>query len=67
MEQKRYILNEHGSVHDREKLTERCNTDDIVERRDIDFEELTELRSRRTLFACMQCMPFGLPGSTDLP
>ena len=64
----RYILNEqHHTVHDREKLTERCNTDDIVERRDLEYVELEQLRNRGPLFACVLCMPFGLPGAVDMP
>lgn len=40
---KRYILNLSGRVaHDRENLTERCNTDDIMDRDEADPDEVED-------------------------
>ena len=40
---KRYIVNlATGVIHDRENLTENCNTDDIKARGEADPEDITE-------------------------
>jgi hypothetical protein len=59
----RYILNARsGMVHDREGLTERCNTDDLKRRHDLSREELDLVREARVLRYCSLCMPDGLDG-----
>ena len=44
---KRYIVNPlRRTIHDREYLTERCNTDQIKARRDVDASEVFALEAR---------------------
>ncbi|HLE04557.1 MAG TPA: hypothetical protein VI729_08115 [Anaerolineales bacterium] len=44
---KRYIVNVWARrIHDREHLTERCNTDQIKARRDADAAEIFALEAR---------------------
>ena len=60
---KRYILSKgRYTVHDREHLTERCNTDQIKHRDEADSQqEAREKNYRYSWGCCVFCMPQGWP------
>ena len=61
-EEREYILNVNDGVdtiHDRQKLQESCNTDDIVGRKVVDEFTAIALVNRGDAVACQHCMGRG--------